>query len=115
MGYPVDKKIKTPRLNLTFRKTRPINNPSLIKTTVVNKINTKDFDVFIGRPSKWGNPFKITREDDRTKVIALYKEWIITQPDLLKDLRELKGKRIACFCKPLACHGDILAELADQI
>jgi len=116
-GLPVDKKIKNPRLNLTFRKTRPINNPTLIesKTVVVNKKTTNDYDVYIGRPSKWGNPFKMMTESDRDSVIEQYRNWIVNQPHLLKDLPELKGKRIACFCKPLPCHGDVLAELADKL
>jgi alkylated DNA repair dioxygenase AlkB len=121
-GLPADRKVKFPRLNLTFRKTRAINNPSLAeiktpivnKTTVVNKTTTKDYDVYIGRPGKWGNPFKMKSEDDRDIVIEKYKEWIVKQPNLLKDLHELKGKRLACYCKPKKCHGDILAELADK-
>lgn len=114
-GLPMDNKIKFPRLNLTFRKTRAINNPTLIaKTIVVNKKITQDYDVFIGRPSKWGNPFKMKTEDDREEVIKKYREWIVTQPQLLQDLNELKGRRLACYCKPLSCHGDILAELADR-
>ena len=84
------------------------------KTIVVNTKTTKDYDVYIGRPSKWGNPFVIGKDGNREQVVKLYKEWILTQSDLLKDLHELKGKRIACFCKPLKCHGDILAELADK-
>lgn len=85
-----------------------------MKTVVVNKKVDKNYDVYIGRPSKWGNPFKMKTESDRDYVIKKYSEWIVTQPHLLKDLHELKGKKIACFCKPLACHGDVLAELADK-
>lgn len=51
----------------------------------------------------------------RTEVIELYRNWIKQQPHLLADLHELKGKRLGCHCKPNACHGDILAELADAI
>ena len=28
-------------------------------------------------------------------------------------LGELRGKRLACYCAPLPCHGDVLAALAD--
>ena len=83
-----------------------------MKTTVVN-IRAEKCDVFIGRPSKWGNPFRLTCEEDRTEVIEKYREWIKTNPVLLKSLHKLKGKRLGCYCKPLPCHGDVLAELAD--
>src|SRR6185312_8586068 len=47
----------------------------------------------------------------REEAIAKYREWILTQPDLLKRLRELEGKVLGCYCKPKACHGDVLIEL----
>lgn len=34
---------------------------------------------------------------------------------LLNDLHELKGKTLGCFCSPLACHGDVLVELVNQL
>jgi hypothetical protein len=30
------------------------------------------------------------------------------------DIAELQGKRLVCFCKPLRCHGDWLAEQANN-
>jgi hypothetical protein len=71
--------------------------------------------VYIGRPSKWGNPFKLERGVSRAEVIAKYEAWLMTQPHLLADLHELKGKALACWCAPLACHGDVLARLADAL
>ena len=65
------------------------------------------FDVYIGRPSKWGNPFT---SGTRSEVIARYKEWIITQPQFA-DLESLRGKILGCWCAPKACHGDVLIEL----
>ena len=70
-------------------------------------------DVYIGRPSKWGNPFKLKKGDCREDVIARYREWLLMQSELIADLEELKGKVLGCWCKPLSCHGDVLAELAD--
>jgi len=84
-----------------------------MKTTVVN-CRTEPYDVYIGRPSKWGNRFEIPKHGDREHVIELFRAWIRTQPQLLKDLHELKGKRLGCFCAPRSCHGDVLAELADN-
>jgi Domain of unknown function (DUF4326) len=72
-------------------------------------------NIFIGRPSKWGNPFIIGRDGSRADVIRKYEEWIVNRPELLACLHELRDKRLGCFCKPEACHGDVLAFLADNI
>jgi hypothetical protein len=69
--------------------------------------------VYIGRPSPWGNPFKIGADGTREDVIAKYTAWIQTQPHLLAALPTLKNKTLGCWCKPQACHGDVLARLAD--
>jgi Domain of unknown function (DUF4326) len=83
-------------------------------TRVVHCRRSK-YDVYIGRPSKWGNPFKLGTDGDRTAVLQRYRKWLLEQKELLAQLSELTGKTLACWCKPLSCHGDILAELADQI
>lgn len=83
-----------------------------MKTTVVN-LRAEPYDVRIDRLTRWGNPFKIGKDGDREAVIAKYEAWILTRLDLLADLPMLRGKRLGCWCKPLACHGDVLAHLAD--
>ena len=83
-----------------------------MKTTVVHG-NKEPYDVYIGRPSKWGNPFSVGQDGGREEVIDKYHRWLLTQPKLLLCLWELRGKRLGCWCKPKACHGDILAMLAD--
>lgn len=70
--------------------------------------------VYIGRPSKWGNPFVIGKDGTREEVIAKYRAWIVTQAHLIEALGELRGKDLICFCAPQACHGDVLLELANQ-
>ena len=82
-------------------------------TTIVNKYKDQ-YDVYIGRGSKWGNPFRIGDHGDREDVIEQYREWIQTQPILLNSLEELRNKRLGCFCKPKACHGDVLLELLGE-
>ena len=84
-----------------------------MKTTVVHCKRTL-YDVYIGRPSKWGNPFEIGPDGTREQVIEKYRAWIQTQPQLLADLHELKGKTLGCWCSPKPCHGDVLAELTDK-
>lgn len=71
-------------------------------------------EVYVGRPSKWGNPFKAGREGTREEVIRLYELYILTHSTLLKDLHELTGKDLICWCSPLACHADVLLELANK-
>ena len=83
-----------------------------MKTRVVHR-EKSPFDIYIGRPSKWGNPFEIGKDGSRKEVIAKYKEYIESNPDLKMSLCELKGKVLGCWCKPLPCHGDILAEMCD--
>ena len=71
--------------------------------------------IYIGRGSKWGNPFIIGRDGDRATVIREYEKWLMTQAELLAALPELRGKTLACFCAPLPCHGDVLARLAAEL
>lgn len=85
-----------------------------MKTKVVNKRETCEYDVYIGRPSKWGNPFVIGEDGNREEVIAKYREYILGSKDLMAAIHTLRGKTLACWCKPLPCHGDVLAELADM-
>lgn len=83
-------------------------------TTVVH-CKKSPFDVYIGRPSKWGNPFVIGKDGTRQEVITKYKMWIRLRSDLYEQARtELKGKILGCFCAPLSCHGDVLAEIANS-
>ena len=70
--------------------------------------------VYVGRPSKWGNPFFVGASGTREVVIEMYREHIIemleARPD---DIKELKGKDLVCWCAPLQCHADVLLELAN--
>ncbi len=90
--------------------------------TKVVHCNRQPYDVYIGRPSKYGNPFSHKtgtlaqyRVGSREEAIAAFRTWITEGEGqhLLEDLHELKGKTLGCWCKPLACHGDVLAELAE--
>lgn len=71
--------------------------------------------VYIGRPSKWGNPFVISKDGNREEVITKYREWLLGQPELVAAARrELSGKSLICFCAPKPCHGDVLLEVANN-
>lgn len=69
--------------------------------------------VYIGRPSKWGNPFVIGRDGTREEVIKMYEEYL-TRSGLISQIEELRGKDLLCWCSPLACHGDVLLRLANR-
>jgi hypothetical protein len=77
--------------------------------------NTPRDVVYIGRPSKWGNPFVIGKDGDRASVILKYENYLLNSPELLKQLGELRGKDLVCFCAPNACHGDVLIKVIKQI
>ena len=73
------------------------------------------FDVYIGRPGKWGNPFRLHADGNREQVIQKFELWIRARPGLIKMVKtELKGKVLGCWCKPEDCHGDVLARIADE-
>ncbi len=84
---------------------------------VLNKrkdIISKD-DIYIGRPSKWGNPFVIGEHGTRDDVVRKYEEYIRSNPSLMLQAKfELAGKNLVCFCSPLKCHGDILLKIAND-
>jgi hypothetical protein len=69
--------------------------------------------VYIGRGSKWGNPFRIGPEENRADVIAQHELWLANQHDLLRTLDELRGRDLVCFCAPLPRQGDLLIRLAN--
>ena len=83
---------------------------------VVNKYK-EDYDVYIGRGSMWGNPFRIGEHGTREEVIELYRKFLWSQVKLglvtKDDLTSLRGRRLGCFCKPKACHGDVIVRAVE--
>lgn len=79
------------------------------------------FDVYIGRPSKWGNPYShkngtlaLYRVASVEEAIEKYEVYVRNSPELMHSLNELKGKVLGCWCAPGPCHGDVLAQLAEE-
>lgn len=74
--------------------------------------------VYVGRPSKWGNSYKISPTLNRAECIAAYKMWLNYHVDgkKIRDAAkiELRGKHLVCWCKPHSCHADILLEIANS-
>lgn len=77
--------------------------------------------VYVGRPSRFGNPFKVLHRDsfaERQNCIEDFKKWLLHTPagrrvDALAR-KELRGKNLVCWCAPLPCHASVLLEIANQ-
>lgn len=82
-------------------------------TKVVN-LRRERYDVYIGRGSKWGNPFAIGIDGTREEVIDKYENHLLNSPELMNSLYELKNKVLGCYCKPLPCHGDVLIKYIED-
>ena len=92
-----------------------------MKRTVVVNLRVEQHDVYIGRAGKgeagyFGNPFPLTRWNDakeRSEVLEKYEAYFMKRiqddAEFKRRVLELKGKRLGCFCKPQACHGDVIA------
>lgn len=72
------------------------------------------YNIYIGRGSKWGNPFVIGKDGCRDEVILKYEAYILQNQYLMTSLQELRGKILGCWCSPKKCHGDILKKLAEK-
>ena len=95
------------------------------KPKLVNIKYGKAYDVYIGRGSRWGNPFMIGRDGTRKDVVEKHKEWLHLYIQhkkrilkygydnrwVIEHLDRLKGKTLGCYCWPLSCHGNTLIDL----
>ena len=85
--------------------------------------------IFMGgwklRKSIFANPFKVDKYNKKNgvtiehhgtldDVCERYKEYVLSKPELLRQIGSLKGKKLACWCYPNRCHGDVLKELAEN-
>lgn len=98
--------------------------------------------VNVARPSKWGNPFIVNREEpgSQKRAVDLYRTLFtskatLSRHDVLRFLRgnggrgegrilelglvlvpDLRNRNLACWCKPGdPCHADVLLELANPV
>lgn len=87
----------------------------MLKTAIVVHCKHRRYDVYIGRPSKWGNPFIIGKDGTREQIIEKYRAWVTANPELMAALPELVDRTLGCWCAPLPCHGDVLADLCSRL
>lgn len=94
------------------------------KAMVINKYHhdgcVPSDAVNIMRGSEFGNPYAIgDRWGSREKVIARYKAYLWRKmkddPEFMKRVGELHGRRLCCCCDPLPCHGHVLADAAEWV
>jgi hypothetical protein len=85
-----------------------------METRVVN-IRFKHYDTYIGRGSRWGNPFRIGKDGDRFEVVLKYYTYLLSRPDLIQSLPTLRGHRLGCYCSPELCHGEVLVALLEAL
>lgn len=95
--------------------------------TRVVHLKVEPYDVYIGRASRdndgyFGNPFKLVNYHswaERTRVIEKFRVYfhkrIAEDPAFREAIHSLKGKTLGCFCKPMACHGDVIVEYLNSI
>lgn len=99
----------------------------VVKLKRKNGTVVQDCDVYIGRAcfrggwelkqSMWHNPFSV-KQYGREKCLELYETFIrgkLDNPEFKRQLLALKDKRLGCWCKPEACHGDILVKIINEL
>lgn len=91
-----------------------------MKTKVVH-CKKEPFDVMVDRGTIYGNPFRIGVDGDRNEVIDKCRLWVLgvlpapdgRRPPTEDEINQLRGLRIGCWCKPLACHGDLYVSILE--
>ena len=104
-----------PSMNNLFRRKPSLPPPDYTCGGRLANCRFQPYDIFIGRPSEWGNPYEIGKDGTRDEVIAKYEEYIRNSPQLLNKIASLRGKVLGCFCSPhRRCHGEILLKLIQE-
>src|SRR5262245_25618763 len=71
--------------------------------------------VYVGRPSRWGNGYKVGRDGTAAACVALFTQRYVHDTEYRARVRhQLAGKHLACWCRPGApCHAEVLLEWAN--
>lgn len=83
------------------------------KESVIVNIKNSHYDVYIGRGSRWGNPFVISDMQPKSVVLQKYINYFWNS-GLIEHIQELEGKVLGCHCKPGSCHGDFLVTVVNN-
>lgn len=72
------------------------------------------YDVYVGRPSIFGNPFTIGKNGNREEVIEKYRDYFLNKINsnlqFKKAVEKLRGKVLGCWCYPKDCHARIIID-----
>ena len=88
----------------------------IVRSRKVKQISPNGLPIiYVGRPTKWGNPVKVTDEIDQEKAVIMYITSYLSQSYIEAAKRELRGKNLSCWCKEgTPCHANILIEIANS-
>lgn len=100
------------------RAGRPSHVPKVINKRDPLYIPYGDRDIYVGRPSRWGNPHRVGYcgvcrdiHDSRSAVAAFQRD---LTPAMIRNIKKhLRGKNLVCWCAPGPCHADVLLEIAN--
>jgi hypothetical protein len=94
----------------------PKTMPKRLKRSRARGASTPTGATYVGRPTKWGNPFRVGSAEAPTNAdaVALFRRNL--SPQLVEEAkRELRGRDLICWCglnEP--CHADVLLEIANS-
>lgn len=96
----------------------------MIKPKVIHVRDEHKYDdvEYVGRPSKYGNPFSHKdgtlakyKVATREEAIAKFEEWVRTQPELIAAAKkELRGRILSCWCFPAHCHAFVWWKIVNE-
>lgn len=94
------------------------------RKTTVDNIRNHDCDnlpsycVLIDRTTIFGNPFKIGPHGNRNDVIKRFARYFERRMKhdikFRKNVINLTGKTLLCWCHPMCCHGDVIVEYLNK-
>jgi hypothetical protein len=71
--------------------------------------------IYVGRPSRWGNPYRVGVHGTAEECVRLFETRYGNNATYRAAVRaELAGKSLACWCKVgQSCHADVLLRWAN--
>jgi hypothetical protein len=72
-------------------------------------------DIRVDRKTLFGNPYEMPADGDRDYVCDCFRDFYVDRkPSILNAIPSLRGKVLLCWCFPERCHGETLAEKAND-
>ena len=91
-----------------------------VRRYVRHKDDAKPLDFYVGRPTLWGNSFRLPKgggtDADRRRVVLQYARQFAARSEaqrwmMLAQMRTVirRGGKLVCWCAPKLCHAQVLA------